>query len=139
MSHLTKLKVRFSELDPNNHVNHAVYISYFEVARTEALEAAGASLHSVSERGYHFVVVELTAKFKRPARAGDHLELDTWLSNVGRASTQWSQQLRRGEEVLVTEELRVGLTDSAGKPVRPPVWLLNTFEGEIMTPPSKAG
>ena len=34
--HVTAIKVRFTELDPYGHVNHAQYISYFEHGRTEA-------------------------------------------------------------------------------------------------------
>ena len=35
-AHVTSLAVRFNELDPYAHVNHAVYATYCEVARTEA-------------------------------------------------------------------------------------------------------
>ena len=38
------IRVRFGELYPYNHVNHAVYISYFEAARVELLMEAGYSL-----------------------------------------------------------------------------------------------
>ena len=36
MAHETTIAVRFSELDPYGHVNHAVYLTYFEQARCEA-------------------------------------------------------------------------------------------------------
>ena len=42
--HEMNIRVRFGELDPYNHVNHAVYISYFEAARVELLMEAGYSL-----------------------------------------------------------------------------------------------
>ena len=32
--HLSTITVRFAELDPYAHVNHAVYATYCEVART---------------------------------------------------------------------------------------------------------
>ncbi len=38
--HSTELKVRFSELDPYGHVNHAVYLNYLEIGRIEALDRA---------------------------------------------------------------------------------------------------
>ena len=37
----TTIGVRMSELDSFGHVNHAVFLNYFEHARFEALERAG--------------------------------------------------------------------------------------------------
>ena len=37
-AHRTTIRVRFYELDPYNHVNHSVYVSYFESARVEFVE-----------------------------------------------------------------------------------------------------
>ena len=38
--HTLSLKVRFGELDPYNHVNHSVYVGWFEAGRCEAMESA---------------------------------------------------------------------------------------------------
>lgn len=136
MPHTTTIKVRFSELDPYSHVNHAAYITYFEVARTEALESIDASLETVAAAGIQFVVVDLSARFRIPAVGGDVIEVDTWISEVGRASTRWNQRIRRGDEVLVTEDLKVGICDANGKPTRPPEWLMAKIAGEITEPPT---
>ncbi len=136
MPHTTTIKVRFSELDPYSHVNHAAYVTYFEVARTEALESIGASLEDVAIMGIQFVVTEIEVKFKKPAVGGDVLEVDTWIGEVGRASTRWSQRIRRGDEVLVTEELKVAICNEKGRPTRPPADLMAKITGEIAAPPA---
>ena len=41
MAHRYPIKVRFYELDPYNHLNHASYVQYFEVGRVELLESIG--------------------------------------------------------------------------------------------------
>ena len=56
MAHRTTIAVRFAELDPYRHVNHAVYLTYFEVARTEALASVDLGLDDVAVAGYQFVV-----------------------------------------------------------------------------------
>jgi len=43
-THATQIVPRFGELDPYNHVNHAVYVSYFAAARCLALESADLAL-----------------------------------------------------------------------------------------------
>jgi len=44
MAHRYPIKVRFYELDPYNHLNHASYVQYFEVGRVELLESIGFGL-----------------------------------------------------------------------------------------------
>ncbi len=126
--HVSTISVRFNELDPYAHVNHAVYAIYCEVARTEALAAIGLSIEELARRGFQFVVTELSLRFRKPAVAGDVLSVDTWLSEIGRASTRWSQRIRRGGELLVEAELKVGVANSLGRPTRPPPEMVATLE-----------
>lgn len=126
--HVTRLKVRFNELDPYGHVNHAQYVSYCEHARTEALEAIGLPIEEMAAEGVQVVVMELTVTYKRPAVAGDLLEIDTWITEARRASTRWSQRVRRGDELCVALDIRAGVTDNHGKPIRPPAWLFERMD-----------
>lgn len=128
MPHVATLDVRFSELDPYGHVNHAVYVSYFEVARTEALAACEIPLDVMAERGYQIVVTSIEVRYRRPATAGDRLTIETSLSELRRASGTWSQRICRGDEVLVTAEVKAGVTDRRGKPTKPPDWLFPALE-----------
>jgi acyl-CoA thioester hydrolase len=125
--HSTRIKVRFAELDPYAHVNHAVYVTYFEVGRAEALESIGLSLESMAGQGFQFVITELAVRYRRAAEAGDELTVETMVSEVGRASTRWTQRIRRGDEVLVTAEVRAGITDRTGRPTKPPAWLFEAL------------
>lgn len=128
MPHVATIDVRFSELDPYGHVNHAAYVTYFEVARTEALAACDLPLNVMADRGYQIVVTSIEVRYRRAAVAGDTLTVETSLSELRRASGTWSQRILRGDEVLVTAEVKAGVTDRHGKPSKPPDWLFPALE-----------
>ena len=124
MPHSTTLRVRFGELDPYRHVNHAVYISWFEAARTEALEDFGLGLGDLQDDGIQLVVTSVDVKYRRAAVAGDECTIETEIGEVRRASTVWHQRVKRGEELLVSGEITIGICDAMGRPMRPPEGLL---------------
>lgn len=128
MAHQTTIGVRFSELDPYQHVNHAVYVTYFEVARTEALVACGIPLPLMAERGCQLVVTSLEFRFRGAAVAGDQLVVETSLAQLRRASLVWSQRILRRDDVLVSAELTTGVTGVDGRPTRPPDWLFPALQ-----------
>ncbi|HVL98142.1 MAG TPA: thioesterase family protein, partial [Egibacteraceae bacterium] len=104
--HCTEVKVRFSELDPYGHVNHAVHLTYFETARIEALGSIGLGLARLQDEGFHLIVVEVQARYLRPAMFGDVLTVETAIAEVRAASARWSQRMTRGDELIATLELR---------------------------------
>ncbi len=116
----TTIDVRFYELDPYGHVNHGVYLNYFEVARVELLERIGFGLPRMQELGFHIVVVEAHVRFHRPAVANDRLTVHSAIGRLGRASSTWHQRLVRGEELLATNRVRAAITGSDGRPTAPP-------------------
>ncbi|MDH3307470.1 MAG: acyl-CoA thioesterase [Acidimicrobiia bacterium] len=120
MVHRTSVTVRWSELDPYQHVNHAVYLTYFEQARIEALAAIGFSMADLERAGCQIVVSEAAVKFLASAGDGEVLDVETEVLTVRRASTTWRQRIIRGDATLVTMELTGAITDLAGKPRRLP-------------------
>ena len=59
----TRIGVRTSELDSFGHVNHAVYLNYFEHARFEALKRAGFPWDLLGERGWAIFVVRIEVDY----------------------------------------------------------------------------
>jgi acyl-CoA thioester hydrolase len=116
----SEVRVRFYELDPYNHVNHTAYLGYFEAARVEALAGAGFGLDVLKETGVQIVLVEITARFLRPATLHQVLTIDTEVVEVNRSSSRWHQEMRRGDEPVATLEVRAAFTDLEGRPVRAP-------------------
>lgn len=126
--HTTRLKVRFYELDPYDHVNHTNYFSYFETARIEYLTDQGWGLDVLKERGWQFVVVELKARFQAAARYGEELTIFTWVDDVGRVKSTWQQVMKRGEEVVARLTISAAFTDLDGKPRRIPQEFIDHME-----------
>lgn len=121
--HRHELRVRWNELDPYGHVNHAVYVTYLEIARTRALDDIGWPMSRVSEAGLHLVVVELGIKYRRAAGLDDDLVIETAMASSKRMTSQWSQRILRGDEVMATATVTVAVTGTDGRPMRPPAWL----------------
>ena len=126
--HDTSHRVRFHELDPYDHVNHAMYVTYFEIGRVDALDAINLGLDTLKADGFQFVITKLEVRFRSAATAGDDLTIVTGVSKFGRASTVWTQEIRRGDELMVSGEVTVAVTDSAGKPVRPPEYIFERLQ-----------
>lgn len=123
------VKVRFHELDPYGHVNHGVYLNYFEAARTELLDQLGFGLGALRDRGLHIVVVEVTVRFRVPALAGDVLTIETQVGELRRASSTWRQRLLRDGEVLAEADVRAALVSPEGRPTAAPDDLRTALEG----------
>lgn len=128
MAHRSTIDVRFSEIDPYGHVNHAVYLTYFEQARCEALIACGLPIDVMAERGYQLVVTHIDIQYRRAAGPGERLTVETALAEQRRASSVWAQRILRGDEELVSARITIGVTDRTGKPARPPDWLFPALQ-----------
>ena len=120
MSHTATLRVRFYELDPYEHVNHSVYIQYFEAARVEWLTEVGFPLEQLQADGVQIVVTELNTRYLGSAGPGDTLTVESELAELRRASMSFRQRLYRGDELLVEQHITAATVGSAGRPVRVP-------------------
>ncbi len=132
--HRATIAVRWAELDPYAHVNHAAYVGYLEVARAEALDAIGLPLRAVADAGFQFVVVELGVRYRRAAEMGDVLVVETSLERTSRATSTWSQRILRGDDVMIEGTVTAAITDGRGRPVRPPTWIMEALEA--LRPPA---
>jgi YbgC/YbaW family acyl-CoA thioester hydrolase len=89
----TRLRVRSYELDGLGHVNHAVYLNYFELARFEALEAGGWAAHRMDEKGWGVVVVRIEVDYLKECRQGDRLRITTRADSFRRTSMVLEHEL----------------------------------------------
>ena len=128
MIHRTPITVRFYELDPYRHLNHSVYIQYFEVGRIDLFAAFGWTLTGMSDLGVHIVVSEISTKFIAPGIEGDELVVETWVEDVRRVTTVFGQRIVRGDQVLATQTVVGACTTVDGRPTRFPPELLAGLE-----------
>ncbi len=128
MIHRTPIAVRFYELDPYRHLNHSVYIQYFEVGRIDMLKAIGWSLTQMADLGTQIVVSEITTRFLAPGVDEDQLVVETWIEDLKRVSAVFGQRIVRGDEVLATQTLAAACVSLDGRPQRFPEALREGLE-----------
>ena len=119
--HHMQIRVYYEDTDFSGIVYHANYLRFLERGRTEFLRAAGvdqSTLHAAGD-GLIFAVRRLTIDYLRPARMDDVLVVETRTAEVRGASLTIAQRILRGDEVLVTAEVRVAAI-LGGRPARIP-------------------
>ncbi|RJF76718.1 acyl-CoA thioesterase [Rhodopseudomonas palustris] len=80
--------VRFADLDPNNHVNNAVYASYFETSRVTLMKDPARGL---IPPGQAWVLVRLDIHFRSELHWPGTIELGIGLVKLGRTSAHFDQ------------------------------------------------
>jgi YbgC/YbaW family acyl-CoA thioester hydrolase len=87
----SQFRVRSYELDGFGHLNHAVYLNYFEQARFDALAAGGFGLEQLAERGWAAHVVRVEVDFRREARLRQEVLVRTRVAHVRNSSMTLEQ------------------------------------------------
>jgi acyl-CoA thioester hydrolase len=97
-------------------VHHAEYPNYMEVARVEWLRRRGVAYAGWAQQGIHLAVVELTMKYRAPARFDDELDVEAKLSEAGAASVRFEYRIvRAADSVLCAEgSTRLACVDDRG-------------------------
>ena len=120
-THILPVRVYYEDTDFSGVVYHASYLRFLERGRTDFLRLAGvdqSTLHA-DGAGLIFAVRRMTIDFLKPARMDDVLTVQTRTDEVRGASLVVAQAIRRGDDTLLTADVRVAvLTD--GRPARIP-------------------
>lgn len=112
--------VRYAETDMMGVVYHGNYLPWFEVGRTTLLKELGLAYRQLEADGYRLPVLEVSAKYFRPALYDDTLTIVTTLRERPLLRIRLEYEVRRGEELLATGMTVHAFIDREGKPVRPP-------------------
>lgn len=129
--HRTPIRVRFYELDPYRHLNHSVYIQYFEVGRIDLFASYGWTLTGMADLGVQIVVSEISTRFLGPGVEGDELAVETWVEEVQRVSARFGQRIVRDDTVLATQTVVGACTNLDGRPTRFPKELDDALRADL--------
>jgi acyl-CoA thioester hydrolase len=89
----SKIEVQFRDCDPLGHVNNAVYITYFEIARfAYCRDALGFTIED-AVGSESFIMARVECNFRSQARLGDHLDVRIRVSEIGRSSFQFEYEI----------------------------------------------
>lgn len=121
-SQSTSLEIQFGDCDPAGIVYYPNYFRFFDNATAALLSAA----LGMNKRGWleHYGIagipmVDTGARFLRPSRFGDVVEIDSEITRLGRSSFSIRHVLNNGGEPAVeATEKRVWVVRDAGGAIR---------------------
>lgn len=115
-----QITVRYAETDMMGIVYHANYLPWFEVARTQLLREQGFPYRQLEADGFRLPVLEVSAKYRRPALYDDTLTIVATLREKPLLRIRIDYEVFRGDELLATGQSAHAFCDLRGRPTRPP-------------------
>jgi acyl-CoA thioester hydrolase len=129
----TQITVRYAETDMMGVVYHGNYLPWFEVGRTNLLKELGLPYRRLEEDGFRLPVLEVSARYLRPAVYDDTVTIVTRLHDRPLLRIRLDYEVRRGEELLATGHTVHAFIDREGRPVRPPASVVAVFNAAFRT------
>src|SRR5438445_7255670 len=118
--------VRFADLDPNHHVNNAVYATYFETGRVTLMKDHSSGL---MPPGLGWMMVRLDMHFRAELRWPGTIEVGLGLVKFGRTSVTFDQVVfSEGRCVASAQSVSVLIDDATRKPTPLTPELIKNFQ-----------
>jgi acyl-CoA thioester hydrolase len=106
--------VRFADLDPNHHVNNAVYATYFETGRVTLVKDRS---YRLTPEGLSWVLVRLDIHFRAELHWPGTIETGIGVSKFGRTSVTFDQVVfSEGVCVASAKAVTVLIDEASRKP-----------------------
>ena len=118
--------VRYADLDPNGHVNNAVYATYFETGRVTLMKDRGFGL--VPE-GLAWIMVRLDIHFRAELRWPGTIEMGLGVAKLGRTSVTFDQVVfSEGRCVASAQSVSVLIDENTRKPTPLTTEIVSNFQ-----------
>ncbi|MBI3699946.1 MAG: acyl-CoA thioesterase [Afipia sp.] len=122
--------VRFADLDPQQHVNNAVFASYFETGRVTLIRNPQ---YGLMPEGLSWMLVRLDITFRAEVRWPGTIELGLGVGKIGRSSVSYSQVVFSNGSCAASADAITVLVDQATrKPVAVPEDIIAKFKPWMM-------
>jgi acyl-CoA thioester hydrolase len=101
----SRVRVRYAETDQMGVVYHANYLVWFEIGRVDFIRSLGMDYRSMErEDGLGIAVVDVSARYKAPARYDDELRIETRLVAARGAVIKFGYKvIRNSDDVVLCE------------------------------------
>lgn len=101
--HETRIKVRYSETDQMGVVHHSRYYPWFEVARSEMLEAAVAKYSELEAMGLWLPLTTSHCDYRKPAVYDETLTIHSWIRSLKKAKIEIAYKVFKESGELAAE------------------------------------
>jgi len=122
LRHTTRFTVEFGDCDPAQIVFYPNFLKWIDAAARHLFVAAGVRSWAEMEAACGIIgapLVEVNARFVRPATYGDEITVESWVDEWRARSFVVQHVVRRGDDVLVEgREIRVFARRDPGDPRR---------------------
>jgi acyl-CoA thioester hydrolase len=123
-SFATEIVVRFAETDAQGIAHHASFIIWFEAARVAYLRETIGGYQRLRDQGIESPVVEVQARFRRPARFDERLRVYVRCVDARGASFRFEYLVERDGQPIAEGWSRHALVEATSlRPIRMPAWL----------------
>ncbi|MFM2016854.1 MAG: hypothetical protein RL007_510 [Bacteroidota bacterium] len=96
MKHRTEIQIRFNDVDALGHVNNAVHITWFELARIKYFDDTIGGDIDWEREG--MILAHTSISYKTPIYLKDKIEVLTWFSKSGTTSFELMYEIIRKEK-----------------------------------------
>jgi len=118
--------VRFADLDPNQHVNNAVYATYFEAGRVTLMKDPG---YGLTVPGLDWIMVRLDIHFRAELRWPGTIEMGLGVGKFGRTSVTFDQVVfSDGKCVASARSVSVLIGENTRKPTPLTAEIVRSFQ-----------
>jgi acyl-CoA thioester hydrolase len=116
------VRVRYAETDQMGVAWHGEYFAWFEVGRTDFLRDRGLTYKELEQQGLRLPVVEAQARYLKPARYDDVLEIRTRLTGMTGVRLTFEYDVVRSDDAETLAEAMTAhaAVDAQGRPRRLP-------------------
>ena len=134
-TYISKLKIRYSEVDRQNIVYNSHYLTYYDISLSEMLDSLFDQEEYIKETNNEFHTVAAQLNFKNPARLNDEVNIFTAIKKIGNSSITFMQEIYRdGSDELINEAeiIWVNTNQDEMKPTSIPEDLKNKFSKYLL-------
>ena len=124
-------KIRYSDTDAQGIVFNANYLRYLDDAVTDLFEAMGLTSTALTSRGFDWVVGRTEIDHRSPARLGETLETEVFVSGRGTTSFTIDGRIREtGDDRTVanTHQIHVVIDADTLRPTPVPTFVMDAIE-----------
>jgi acyl-CoA thioester hydrolase len=112
-----RIRVRYSECDPQGVVFNANYLGYFDIAITEVWRDCLGGYQELLETGVDSVVAEATVRYLVPVKYDDLIDLEVSVAKIGNTSLITEHRITREGVVCAEGSVRyVFINAASGRP-----------------------
>ncbi|KAA8921985.1 thioesterase family protein [Thermoplasma sp.] len=117
---ITKIQIRYDDVDPLGHVNNARFLTYFEIGRLSYMKRY---FNIRGAMDVNIVIARAELDFERSVMFDDDIFVRTWISRVGNTSFDFSYTIEDERGRLFCKGKTVNVFVENGRPTKAPEFL----------------